>query len=200
VNTAGPRVALVGFTGTGKTTVATLLRAQLRRAGQDARLIKLSAPLYRLQRAYYDEVDADLPDGVQDQQLMVEIATALRRIDPAALVTQFLTTLATAPPGVAVITDDLRVADPDATGLRGAGFTVIRLECPEQVRLARLARRHDRSIVDEPAVFGPHLRQIHADLVVDTHQATPEEAVDRILCHLRPPTITHPEAPHGLGA
>ena len=198
--TAGPRVALIGFTGTGKTTVARLLLDELRRTGQDARLIKLSAPLYRLQRAYYAEAGTDLPRDVQDQQLMVEIATALRRIDPAALVTRFLATLATAPSGTAVITDDLREADPDAAHLRDAGFTVIRLDCPEQVRLARLASRHDRSIVDEPVVFGPSLHQIPTDLVLDTHQATPADIVHHILRHTHRTNRPPREAPHGAGA
>lgn len=199
MTTAGLRVALVGFTGTGKTTVAALLQEQLRRAGRDARLIKLSAPLYRLQRAYYAEAGADLPDGVQDQQLMVEIATALRRIDPAALVNQLLATLATAPPDAAMITDDLRVADPDAARLRDAGFQVIRLECPEQVRLARLAGRHDRTIVDEPVVFGPSRRQIPTDLVLDTHQSTPKQIADHILRHVHQTNTTRREAHDGAG-
>ncbi|HEX5404631.1 MAG TPA: hypothetical protein VFX16_20270 [Pseudonocardiaceae bacterium] len=193
-------MALIGFTGTGKTTVATLLLDEFRRLGQDARLIKLSAPLYRLQRAYYTEAGTDLPPDVQDQQLMVEIATQLRRVDPAALVTRFLATLATAPPGAAVITDDLREADPDAAHLRDAGFTVIRLECSEQVRLTRLAGRHDRSIVDEPVVFGPSLRKIPTDLVLDTHQSTPAHSVHRILRHLHRTSTMPREARHDAGA
>jgi hypothetical protein len=77
---------------------------------------------------------------------------------------------------------------------------VIRLECPEPVRLARLAGRRDRSIVDEPVVFGPSLRKIPTDLVLDTHHSTPAQLVHQILRHLRRTHTTSQEARHGAGA
>jgi hypothetical protein len=181
----GARLALVGFTGTGKTTIATGLLDELDRRGQPAQLVKLAAPLYRLQHIYYSEAGISLPPGIQDQELMAEIATRLRRISPDALLKQFLTTLAKLPPDTAIVNDDLRVPDPDAAGLRSAGFCLIRLECPDEVRRARLAGRSDHSIIDEPAVFGPMMTQIPTELTINTHTATPAEAVHRVLDHLR---------------
>lgn len=185
------RIALVGFTGTGKSTIAAGLIEELRRPGQPAQLVKLAAPLYRLQQIYYREAGVDLAPGTQDQELMAEIATRLRRISPSALLDQFLATLAATPPGTAIVNDDLRVPEPDATGLRAAGFCLIRLECPDGIRRARLAGRDDRSTLDEPTVFGPLMSQIPTELTLNTHTATPTETVHRVLNHLR---TRHPAA------
>ncbi|TDV44190.1 hypothetical protein [Actinophytocola oryzae] len=179
------RVALVGFTGTGKSTIAAGLIEELRRRGQQARLIKLAAPLYRLQQVYYREAGVALAPERQDQELMAEIATRLRSISPAALLDHFLATLATTPPDTAVVNDDLRVLEPDATGMVTAGFRLIRLICPDDIRRARLAGRDDRSTLDEPALFGPLMSRIPTELTLTTHTATPTETVHRVLDHLR---------------
>lgn len=181
----GARIALVGYSGTGKTTIAIGLLHELRRHGQPAQLVKLSAPLYRLQHAYYVEAGISLAPGMQDQELMTEIAGRLRSISPNVLVRQFLATIAEAPPGAAIVNDDLRVPDPDAANLRSAGFCLIRLECPDETRHGRLADRADHSIIDEPAVFGPAMSQIPTELTLNTHTATPAEIVQRVLEHLR---------------
>lgn len=180
-----PRVALVGFTGIGKSTIATGLIDELRRRGQPAQLIKLAAPLYRLQQIYYREAGVDLVPGLQDQELMAEIATRLRSISPRALLDQFLATLAATPLDTAIVNDDLRVPTPDATGLGAAGFCLIRLECPDDIRRARLADRDDQSTLDEPAVFGPLISRIPTELTLNTHTATPTETVHHVLNHLR---------------
>jgi hypothetical protein len=181
----GARVALVGFTGTGKSTIAACLIDELHRRGLPAQLVKLAAPLYRLQQIYYHEARVSLASETQDQGLMAEIAARLRRISPDALLNQFLATLAAAPPDTTIVNDDLRVPDPDAIGLRSAGFCLIRLECPDEIRCARLAGRSDRSILDEPAIFGPMMKRIPTELTLNTHIATPVEMVHRVLDHLR---------------
>lgn len=190
----GMRVALVGFTGVGKTTIAQALLVQLRDAGHAAELVKLAAPLYRLQRIYYEQAGVDLAPGVQDQELMVEIATRLRAISAHALLDAFLTTVSALPTGTAVVNDDLREPDPDAAGLISAGFRVVRLQCSPEVRRGRLADRGDQSVIDEPAILGPAMARIPAELVLDTSTATPAEAVRRILTHLAQTT------PGGIGA
>ncbi len=189
----GARVALVGYTGTGKTTIATELLHELRRHGQPAQLVKLSAPLYRLQHIYYAEAGISLAPETQDQELMAEIANRLRRISPDALLKQFLATVANTPPGAAIVNDDLRVPDPDAAVLRSAGFCLIRLECPGETRRTRLAGRSDHSIIDEPAVLGAAMSQIPTEITIDTQSVTPAETVQRVLEHLRNRDSTTPE-------
>lgn len=179
------RVALVGFTGTGKSTIAAALIRELGRLGRPAKLIKLAEPLYRLQHSYYREAGVHLAPGTQDQELMAEIATRLRAITPDALLNSFLAALAATPPGTAIVNDDLRVPEPDTTGLRSVGFCLIRLECPDDIRRERLLGRGDSSTVDEPTVFGPTMSRIPTELSLDTHDTSPTETVHRVLQHLR---------------
>ncbi|MGH3849877.1 MAG: hypothetical protein ACRDRT_09270, partial [Pseudonocardiaceae bacterium] len=89
-------------------------------------------------------------------------------ISDRALLDRFQQTVAGLAPDTAVINDDLREPAPDANGLRAAGFTIIRLECPEEVRQARLVERDDLSTIDERTVFGPALERIPVDLTLST--------------------------------
>jgi chloramphenicol 3-O-phosphotransferase len=163
-----PRIALVGLSGTGKSTLAAALAQLLCRDGYTVKIVKLSAPLYRLQDALYVEAGVMVDEARQDQQLMADIARQLQRMSDRALLDRFLQTVAGLAPDTAVINDDLREPAPDAHGLREAGFAIIRLECPEEVRQARLVERNDRSVIDERAVFGPALERIPVDLTVST--------------------------------
>ncbi len=158
----------MGLSGTGKSTLAAALTQLLCRDGYTAKIVKLSAPLYRLQDAFYAEAGVMADEAKQDQQLMADIARHLRRISDRALLDRFLQTVAGLASDTAVINDDLREPAPDAHGLREAGFTIIRLECPEEVRQARLVERGDLSTIDERAVFGPALERIPVDLTLST--------------------------------
>ena len=164
-----PRLALVGLPGTGKSTLAAALTQLLCRDGYTAKIVKLSAPLYRLQAAFYAEAGITVDEAKQDQQLMADMARQLRRISDRALLDRFLQTVARLASDTAVINDDLREPAPDAHGLREAGFAIIRLECPEEVRQARLVDRGDLSTIDEHAVFGPALERIPVDLTLSTN-------------------------------
>ncbi|MGH3789530.1 MAG: hypothetical protein ACRDQ9_01790 [Pseudonocardiaceae bacterium] len=158
----------MGLSGTGKSTLAAALTQLLSRGGYTTKIVKLSAPLYRIQDIVYAEAGVTVDEGKQDQQLMVDIARHLRRISDRALLDRFLQTVAGFAPDTAVINDDLREPAPDAYGLREAGFTIIRLECPEEVRQARLMERGDLSTIDERTVFGPALERIPVDLTLST--------------------------------
>lgn len=180
--TAPLRLALVGLTGTGKSTLVGELRTRLARQGETVAVLKLAAPLYRLQTAVYAEAGVPLSDGQQDQELLADLAAHLRRIHAHALVEAFLTKLAEQPEDVVVLNDDLR--DPgDADRLRQAGFLLVRLTCPELVRRQRLAHRDDVTILDEPARLGPAMDHITVDRTVDT-TAPAAELADRILAEL----------------
>ncbi|MGH3550648.1 MAG: AAA family ATPase [Pseudonocardiaceae bacterium] len=179
----------MGLAGTGKSTLAGALTQSLCRDGYTAKFVKLSAPLYRLQDIFYAEAGVTVDEARQDQQLMVDIARYLRRISDRALLDRFLQTVASLAPNTAVINDDLREPAPDAHGLREAGFTIIRLECPEEIRQARLVERGDLSTIDERAVFGPGLERIPVDLTLSTVAsdvaATAEIALAGALATLR---------------
>lgn len=159
---------MVGLSGTGKSTLAAALTHLLYRDGYMVEIVKLSTPLYRLQDAFYAEAGVMIAEAKQDQRLMVDIARYLRRISDRALLDRFLQTVAGLAPETAVINDDLREPTPDGHGLREAGFMIIRLECPEEVRQARLVERGDLSTIDDRAVFGPALERIPVDLTLTT--------------------------------
>ncbi|MFJ4651065.1 hypothetical protein ACIP5Y_07305 [Nocardia sp. NPDC088792] len=179
-NTA-PRIALVGFTGVGKTTLAKAIADLLRDQGVNSVVLKLAAPLYELQRSYYDLAGLEVGEDAQDQQLLHRIATDLRRVSPTSFVDRFRAALRGVPDGTAVINDDLRDADVDAPGLREAGFTLVRVSCAEPVRATRLAGRGDLSRIDEREIFGPAMAAMSFDYEIDTLSADPRACARQVL-------------------
>lgn len=178
----GPRISLVGFSGTGKSSLARALTDLLAEAGVPAAVVKLAAPLYRLQQSYYDIAGVGVEEGAQDQLLLSRIATDLRRISRTALLDDFLATVSRTPPESAIVNDDLRDSEVDAPGLRAAGFTLVRLDCDEEVRRQRLAgRTKDLSRIDERQVFGPAFDAMSFDHRVDTTSATPADCARQVL-------------------
>ncbi|WP_051028001.1 cupin domain-containing protein [Nocardia higoensis] len=176
-----PRIALVGFTGAGKTTLAGALTEVLRAQGVPSAVLKLAAPLYDLQRRYHTLAGIEAADGAQDQQLLHRIATDLRGLSATALVDRFRAELARIPEGTAVINDDLRDAEIDAPGLRAAGFVLVRVHCEESIRSSRLAGREDRTRLDERAVFGPALAAMRFDHEIDTSSTDPQSCAQQLL-------------------
>jgi len=159
------RICLVGETGSGKSTTAAVLRETLAAAGRPSRLLPLAALLQDLQNLLYRELDVPKPADRQDQQLMVDLATNIRRIRPTALVDRFERALGTLPPGTVAINADLRDHAVDAPRLRELGFFFVRVRCHRAVRAARLRLRDDLSVVDDEALF--QLDRIGCDVEFD---------------------------------
>lgn len=175
-------VALVGLTGVGKSTLAAALVRSLAARKQRGVVVKLAAPLYRLQRAVHIEAGLDPLTTGQDQQLLSDLAGHLRRLNPVALTEAFLVEVATYPDDVVVLNDDLRDIG-DAERLRDAGFHLVRLTCPESVRHTRLGNRADTSLINEKELFGPQLEAMPVQCTLDTR--TPAiELADQLLSTL----------------
>lgn len=162
---AGPalRVALVGQSGSGKSTCAGFIAAYARDNGLTYSVLKLAKPLYDLQSHIYATAGAPLAEGVQDQQLMESLATALRRIRPGYLAEDFLGRLSRLDADV-VVNDDLRDPHVDAPALRAQGFRILRVTAPERLRGQRRAARGDLTRADGST---REIDLIEADAVVE---------------------------------
>ncbi|MEO6703235.1 MAG: hypothetical protein ABI140_22250 [Jatrophihabitantaceae bacterium] len=161
----GSRICLVGETGSGKSTTADTLRRCLTEAGYRTQTIQLAEPLRDLQNLVYRTISVPKAVDQQDQQLMLDLASNIRRIRPSALVELFEKSLAAVESGTVVINADLRDHEVDAIRLRELGFRFIRVRCERSVRLARLGVRDDLSVVDDEQVF--RLDLIGCDLDFD---------------------------------
>ncbi|WAC71677.1 hypothetical protein OU995_19100 [Roseateles sp. SL47] len=142
------RLCLVAPSGSGKSTTAGLMRECFEAQGLTVRVLKLAAPLYRLQSVIYAEAGLTVGQGAQDQCLLESLAQHLRRIQPHALARRFLEALAAAETDTdVIINDDLRDDTSDWPALRQAGFSVIKLVAQPTLRQQRMAIRNDLSVV-----------------------------------------------------
>lgn len=150
VGRATLRVAVLGLSGAGKSTCAGLITGFAARRGLSVARIPLARPLYELQERVYVTAGVQLRPGAQDQLLLEDLAGHLRRINPEALVADFLARMNQAvDDGVRVlINDDLREPHVDAPAVRAAGFRILRITCDEAVRQVRLKKRGDLTRTD----------------------------------------------------
>ncbi|MFJ2609204.1 hypothetical protein ACIQOU_01075 [Streptomyces sp. NPDC091279] len=157
------RIAVIGHSGSGKSTCAGVLREHAAEHGLSFARIPLARPLYELQDRVYATAGAPLRPGAQDQVLMEDLAGHLRRLNPRALADDFAARLARCPADL-VVNDDLRDPLVDAPALRALGFSIIRITCDERLRGTRLAARSDLTRADAST---RDLDLITPDIVLD---------------------------------
>jgi dephospho-CoA kinase len=175
----GLKAAVIGLSGSGKSTTAGLMEAfAVAKGGRTARL-KLSAPLYALQTKVYEAAGVELPNGAQDQLLMEALATHLRRIKADSLVADFLRRMADVQVHL-LINDDLRDPFVDAPKLREEGFRIVRVRCLEPIRQRRLGIRGDITVADSST---SDLDLIEPDAVIDNNSTLADlrQKVDQLM-------------------
>ncbi|MFW3165010.1 dephospho-CoA kinase [Pseudomonas syringae pv. syringae] len=165
------RLSLVAPSGSGKSTAASYLHEYFTHLGLKVRILKLAAPLYRLQERFYSEACAALSPGTQDQKLLEQVARQLRLIDPFALVKAFAQELEKTDADV-VINDDLRDDQIDWPYLKENGFKVIKIVTDPLSRQQRLESRKDISVIDKSAL-DLQIERIQADFTLD-NDSTPD--------------------------
>ncbi len=158
------RLSLVAPSGSGKSTVAGMLKDGFEAAGLRVTILKLAAPLYELQSSFYRVCGVPLAAGQQDPQLLENIATHLRRIEPQALVRSFAQRLLATKAEV-VLNDDLRDDEVDWPWMRANRFSVVRVQAHQAVRRGRLGLRGDLSFV-ENSPLDAQIERIRPDHVV----------------------------------
>lgn len=145
-------VAIAGKAGSGKTTIARQLVSIA-----PHKLVSLATPLKVKVFEAFEITKSD--PGARDVYLAV--GTALRNrdrrywIDLALEEVQRANTL-----GRPVVIDDLRTDD-EYEVLRAAGFVMVRLDCPTNVRYTRIERRGD----DPGVVWSDHETETALDSV-----------------------------------
>jgi dephospho-CoA kinase len=159
------KLALIAPSGSGKSTVAGLLEQAARKRGLVPAIVKLAAPLYRLQAEIYRVARVPLRPGDQHQKILESLAQHLRDVNPRAIVDDFLTRLAAVEADV-VINDDIRDCDVDWPALRAEGFRAVRIRAPEAIRVKRLSVRNDAHAIMKSSLDAI-IARIPSDIVVD---------------------------------
>ncbi len=133
------RIALIGKPGAGKSTCRTELAA----AGFKVARVSLAAPLYDVQRAFYERLGRPLAEGQQDGELLNFLGAHFREVRQASLLEDFAvrTQLGMVLAPDLLLCDDARPKDVE--GLRSLGFSIIEVTAPEDLRRARKAARGD---------------------------------------------------------
>ena len=159
------RIALYGLPGAGKSTSAGLVRDILTRKGRRPAVVKLGAPLYDVQDAFHRRLDSPLESGRQDGALLNFLGSHFRARSATFLADDLAERCAYAvvAGADALVCDDARPTDID--GLRSAGFAIVRVSAPDELRQARKAGRDDLTAGDDR-----HPSELGAELVVADHE------------------------------
>lgn len=176
------RLALVGESGVGTSTLARALSTAATTRGERMAVVSLQPPVRRLVTAVYAEAGLAPPvqDELRDRALRSDLLAHLRRRRPDALAERVLDEISTYPDEVGVCVEDLQYPL-DARHLRAAGFTVVALSCPEPLRRQRLAQRDET-----PLLTTPRLRWEQIPVDRDVQTTTPAgELAEELLAELR---------------
>jgi cytidine deaminase len=141
------RLCLIGHSGAGKSSTAAFVRSAVARRSMSCEVVKVAAPLYDLQRAFYARLGQQLPDGQQDQQLLEALAHWIRKRRARFLVEDFLAR-ADATHADVLVNDDVRSYDIDYPQLRRRGWIAVRITAPDELRGKRLAAKGYVSLSD----------------------------------------------------
>ncbi|MFM0288758.1 AAA family ATPase [Paraburkholderia megapolitana] len=172
------KYCVIAPAGSGKSTVAKLLKEEIERHGLSCDIIKLAEPLYRLQEAFYRTAGIDISRYQQNHQLLEGIADTLRALNPHSIVDDFLSRYR-ASTASAVVNDDLRDANVDWPVLRELGFTTIMVRASVNVRAVRLAARGDLQ-VSATSKLDAGVNAIDHDIVIDNDDCSLQDLVDKV--------------------
>lgn len=140
------KIVLYGLSGSGKSTSAHIVKEYFEGRGLRVEVLKLSEPLYELQREFYSQAGRAIHYYDQDQPLLELIADRLRLINSTSLVDHFMGRLNQSEADV-ILNDDLRDPFIDYPSLKEQGFIFLRIRCSEELRLDRLVGRSNKSTV-----------------------------------------------------
>ena len=141
------KLIIYGLSGSGKSTIAKLVRSYFEERERIVQVVKIAQPLYEIQHYFYEKLQVPHVEGTQDQILLENVASNIRRIAPTYLVDTFMNRVRESEASV-IINDDLRDYQTDYPRLLEAGFIFVKVTCEEEIRQKRLLSRNDLSIVE----------------------------------------------------
>lgn len=163
------KIALTGLPGVGKSTASKLLLQTLMDRQINAEVIKLAAPLYDIQTAFYKRIETPLLEEQQDGQLLNFLGGHFRKVDPEFLGRDLAWRCSAAilSGARALICDDARPLDLET--LHKQGFTIIRIVAPDDLRKARKTARGDKFSGDDnhPTERSPEGANWTADITIN---------------------------------
>ena len=139
------KLAIYGLSGSGKSTVAKIIKNYYQQRNKKVEFIKLAYPLYKIQQIFYETAGKKIDFYDQDQVLLEAIARHLRKISKTALADDFIARLKLCTADV-VINDDIRDYENDYPVLKREKFIFYRVFCDEPLRLERLKARNDITV------------------------------------------------------
>ena len=142
------RLCLFGPSGSGKSSSARIISEMVAAHGRSFARIGIGEPLYQMQESFYQVAGLGAPTK-QDQVLLTDIATHLRRLNPECLIQAFELRLSRWENADVVVNDDLRDSEIDYPRLRELSFRFVHIKAHPEVRCCRLLQRGDLSRGDE---------------------------------------------------
>lgn len=179
------RFLLMGKAGAGKDTAAEYL---VRRYG-----FRRYAFADKLKEVASDLWPEEFAGSRKPRRLLQELGTAARGVDPLVWVRFVFRQLEAENPDRAVITDGRLLNE--YRSCREAGFLVIRVDCPDGVRLARLTARDGRPPYPEEASHATEheFEALEPDFVLDNSGSTDDlyRQIDDLMWRLKVDPVGH---------
>lgn len=177
------KLAFYGLSGSGKSSAAAITKEFFYEKSMSVEIIKLAYPIYKLQEQFYLVANQPINPDDQDQILMENIATNLRRINSNSLVDSFDQRLKNSFADV-IINDDIRDYEVDYKYLKENQFTFIRVVCDESRRIERLNTRNDISFVKNSSTT-KDIDKFEPDIVINTTDTDLDQLKDRLYGRLQ---------------
>lgn len=160
------KIALYGKSGSGKSTVASMVKRYFVNKNMTIGVVKLAEPLYYLQNEVYRVAGKPIGYYEQDQKMLEIICTWLRELNPISMISNFDENMKNATADV-ILNDDVRDVECDVPHLKNEGFYFIKITCEEELRVRRLKERSDLSTVVNSKTT-EKIDEILQDYVIDT--------------------------------
>ena len=172
------KIVFYGKSGSGKSTMCKNAISYFEGKMKKVEVIKLAYPLYYIQNEFYKVAGIDIDFYDQNQRLLEVIASNIRELNPLGMIANFNNRLRKSVADV-VINDDLRDTKVDYPEMKKNGFVFVKIQCDEELRVARLKARNDLNTVVHSKTTDS-IDEIIPDFIIDTSNEDKSIAKDQL--------------------